>query len=104
MTNELSWPTIIESLLARRDLSITEATWSMERVMLGEATPAQLAAFLVALRSKGETVDEIVGFRDAVLEDAYAEALAMTWPPAVPTQVRETLRAWGSAAAGLAAG
>ncbi|MBD8703567.1 MULTISPECIES: anthranilate phosphoribosyltransferase [unclassified Frigoribacterium] len=70
MTNELSWPTIIESLLARRDLSITEATWSMERVMLGEATPAQLAAFLVALRSKGETVDEIVGFRDAVLAHA----------------------------------
>ena len=70
MTHELSWPLIIESLLARRDLSITEATWSMERVMLGEATPAQLAAFLVALRSKGETVDEIVGFRDAVLAHA----------------------------------
>jgi anthranilate phosphoribosyltransferase len=51
MTHELSWPLIIESLLARRDLSITEATWSMEQVMLGEATPAQLAAFLVALRS-----------------------------------------------------
>ena len=72
MTHELSWPLIIESLLARRDLSITEATWSMERVMLGEATPAQLAAFLVALRSKGETVDEIVGFRDAVLAHAVA--------------------------------
>jgi anthranilate phosphoribosyltransferase len=72
MTHELSWPLIIESLLARRDLSITEATWSMEQVMLGEATPAQLAAFLVALRSKGETVDEIVGFRDAVLAHAVA--------------------------------
>ncbi|GAA0961464.1 anthranilate phosphoribosyltransferase [Frigoribacterium faeni] len=70
MTYELSWPTIIDSLLAGRDLSITEATWAMERVMVGEATPAQLAAFLVALRSKGETVDEIVGFRDAVLAHA----------------------------------
>lgn len=38
--------------------------------MTGSATPAQLAAFLVGLRVKGETVDEIVGFRDAVLEHA----------------------------------
>ncbi|MBD8659647.1 anthranilate phosphoribosyltransferase [Frigoribacterium sp. CFBP 8754] len=70
MTHELAWPALIDALLARRDLSITEATWAMEQVMTGEATPAQLAAFLVALRAKGETVDEIVGFRDAVLAHA----------------------------------
>ncbi|GAA1834561.1 anthranilate phosphoribosyltransferase [Agromyces salentinus] len=38
--------------------------------MTGAATHAQLAGFLVALRVKGETVDEVVGFRDAVLEHA----------------------------------
>lgn len=38
--------------------------------MRGEVTPAQLAAFLVALSAKGETVDEIVGFRDAALDHA----------------------------------
>lgn len=38
--------------------------------MSGEASDAQLAAFLIALRAKGETVDEIVGFRDAVLDHA----------------------------------
>ena len=70
MFSELAWPALIDSLLARRDLSITEATWAMEQVMTGAATPAQLAAFLVALRAKGETVDEIVGFRDAVLAHA----------------------------------
>ncbi|GAA4683919.1 anthranilate phosphoribosyltransferase [Frondihabitans cladoniiphilus] len=70
MQSDLTWPVVIDSLLERKDLSISEATWAMERVMVGESTPAQLAAFLVALRAKGETVDEIVGFRDAILAHA----------------------------------
>ncbi|KQS22143.1 anthranilate phosphoribosyltransferase [Frigoribacterium sp. Leaf186] len=72
MTSELTWPLIIDALLTGRDLSISEATWSMDQVMTGDVTPAQLGAFLVALRAKGETVDEIVGFRDAVLAHAVA--------------------------------
>lgn len=65
-----SWPAILTSLLEDRDLTVAEATWAMRRVMSGEATASQLAGFLVALRAKGETVDEIVGFRDAILEAA----------------------------------
>ncbi|MBC7442929.1 MAG: anthranilate phosphoribosyltransferase [Ramlibacter sp.] len=65
-----SWPNVISALLSGEDLSVSDAAWSMEQVMLGEATPAQLAGFLVALRAKGETVDEIVGFRDAILDHA----------------------------------
>jgi len=65
-----SWPDLISALLAGRDLRVAEATWAMERVMAGEAPAATLAGFLVALRAKGETVDEIVGFRDAVLAHA----------------------------------
>jgi anthranilate phosphoribosyltransferase len=70
MPHETNWPGILDSLLQHNDLSISEASWAMRQIMRGEATAAQLAGFLVALRSKGETVDEIVGFRDAVLENA----------------------------------
>lgn len=65
-----SWPGILTTLLSDRDLSVSESTWAMRKIMKGDATPAQLAAFLIALRAKGETVDEIVGFRDAILESA----------------------------------
>jgi anthranilate phosphoribosyltransferase len=70
MPTELSWPALLTQLLAGADLSIAEASWAMEEVMGGRATPAQLGAFLVALRAKGETVDEVVGFRDAILANA----------------------------------
>lgn len=70
MSSNVSWPELLTSLLEGRDLSISEATWAMKQVMEGEATSVQLAGFLVGLRSKGETVGEIVGFRDAILENA----------------------------------
>ncbi|MDJ1115176.1 anthranilate phosphoribosyltransferase [Microbacterium dauci] len=70
MADTSTWPEILTSLLAKDDLSVSESTWAMRQVMTGDATPSQLAAFLVALRAKGETVDEIVGFRDAILEAA----------------------------------
>jgi anthranilate phosphoribosyltransferase len=70
MSTEPTWPHILETLIAGTDLSISEASWAMRNVVAGEATPAQIAGLLVALRIKGETVDEIVGFRDAALENA----------------------------------
>ncbi|SEC27950.1 anthranilate phosphoribosyltransferase [Paramicrobacterium humi] len=70
MSDLFSWPTLLTQLLERRDLSVSEATWAMKQIMTGDATSAQIAAFTVALQAKGETVDEIVGFRDAILEEA----------------------------------
>jgi anthranilate phosphoribosyltransferase len=70
MPTESSWPDILTTLLGGSDLTIAEASWAMEQVMSGQASGAQLGAFLVALRAKGETVGEIVGFRDAVLANA----------------------------------
>jgi len=70
MARDYSWPGILGSLVDGNDLSISEAEWAMRSVMAGEATTAQLGGLLVALRMKGETVDEIVGFRDAVLANS----------------------------------
>jgi len=70
MSRDRTWPSILGTLVEGEDLSISEAEWAMQSVMAGEATSAQLAGLLVALRVKGETVDEIVGFRDAVLANS----------------------------------
>jgi anthranilate phosphoribosyltransferase len=72
MAERYSWPDVLSTLLGGDDLSVSESTWAMRQVMAGDATPSQLAGFLIALRAKGETVDEIVGFRDAILESAVA--------------------------------
>ncbi|MDM7889101.1 anthranilate phosphoribosyltransferase [Curtobacterium sp. RHCJP20] len=70
MSLTLSWPAVISALMAHEDLSIRQSTWAMEEIVQGRATAAQIAAFAVALRAKGETVDEVVGFRDAILDAA----------------------------------
>ena len=70
MADSLTWSDVLTTLLERRDLSVWESTWAMRQIMRGDVTEAQLAGFLIALRAKGETIDEIVGFRDAILEAA----------------------------------
>jgi anthranilate phosphoribosyltransferase len=55
-------------LLDGRDLSQEEARGVMNTIMSGEATPAQIGGFLVALRLKGETADEIAGCAEAMRE------------------------------------
>jgi len=56
-----SWPEILGLLTSRVSLDRGQAAWAMERIMQGEASPSQLGAFLAALRTKGESVDEMVG-------------------------------------------
>ena len=61
MTEQFSWGHAISTLLAGRDLPEDVATAAMSEIMEGAATPAQIAGFVVALRAKGETTDEIAG-------------------------------------------
>jgi anthranilate phosphoribosyltransferase len=56
----------ISKLLDRKELARAEARAVMNEIMRGEATPAQIGGFLVALRSKGETADEITGCAEAM--------------------------------------
>jgi len=61
----------IEKLVNRFDLSEAETIAVMNQIMTGEATPLQVAAFLTALRMKGETVDEITGAARVMREKAH---------------------------------
>jgi anthranilate phosphoribosyltransferase len=56
----------LNRVLDGHDLSRAEACEAMGSIMRGETTPAQIAGFLVALRAKGETADEIAGCADAM--------------------------------------
>lgn len=65
------WPAVLGALCARRDLTGGEAAAAMREILEGAATPAQIAGFLVGLRMKGETAEEMAGLLDTML--AYAE-------------------------------
>jgi anthranilate phosphoribosyltransferase len=65
-----AWPAVLNRLLAGEDLSGTETAWAMREVMTGEATPAQVAAFAVALRAKGASPGEVAGLAAEMLAQA----------------------------------
>ena len=60
----------LRALIDRRDLTRIEAAAAMEAIMSGAATHAQIAAFLTALRMKGETVEELIGFAQVMRQKA----------------------------------
>ncbi|MET0484428.1 MAG: anthranilate phosphoribosyltransferase [Candidatus Rokuibacteriota bacterium] len=58
----------VRTLVERRDLTRLEAAAAMEAIMSGVATNAQIAAFLTALRMKGEATEELIGFAQVMRE------------------------------------
>ncbi len=80
-----AWPDLTAALLRREDLDVADTAWAMDRVMSGDATPVQLAGFLVALRAKGETADEVAGLVAAMLSHAAVVTLPAGIGPTVDT-------------------
>lgn len=76
MSPTSSWPEILAPLVAGTDLTAEQTTWAMGEILAGEATPAQIAGFAVALRAKGETVEEVAGLVEAMY--AHATPLPVT--------------------------
>ncbi|WP_433548022.1 anthranilate phosphoribosyltransferase [Streptomyces sp. CA-294286] len=70
------WPGILNPLLRGEHLGADDTAWAMDRIMSGEATDAQIAGFAVALRAKGETVEEVTGLVRAM----YAHARTIEVP------------------------
>ena len=56
----------IQTLVSGQSLTMEDAAAVMEEIMSGEATPAQFGAFVTALRTKGETVEEIAGLAEKI--------------------------------------
>lgn len=74
--NVPTWPQVLSALVAGRDLATSETAWVMEEILGGNATPAQIAGFAVAVRAKGETQAEVQGLVDAM----YAHAVPLSVP------------------------
>nr|WP_218877163.1 anthranilate phosphoribosyltransferase [Nocardioides marinisabuli] len=71
-----SWPEVLGALVAGEDLSAEQTGWAMGEILAGQATDAQVAGFAVALRAKGESIEEVLGLVEAM----YAVATPLSVP------------------------
>jgi len=67
---EFSWPDVLGPIIAGRGLSRSQSAAAMAEIMAGRATSAQTAAYLAALRTKGESADEMAGMVDSMMAAA----------------------------------
>jgi anthranilate phosphoribosyltransferase len=70
------WPGLLGLLLDRHHLTAEQAQAAMTTILSGDATPAQLIGFVVALRAKGESAEELSGLLDAVLSACHLVPLS----------------------------
>ena len=68
----MNWPTVLSAVSSQQHLTQKQAAWAMQEMMSGIATDAQIAGFLMALSTKGETVEELLGLADAMLDEAVS--------------------------------
>jgi anthranilate phosphoribosyltransferase len=72
------WPGVISTLVSGRDLSADAAGAALSEILTGDATSAQIAGFVIALRAKGESVDELYGLLSAAMSEAKIVPLTET--------------------------
>jgi anthranilate phosphoribosyltransferase len=82
-----TWPEVLGALVAGADLSAEQTAWAMGEILSGEATVAQIAGFAIALRAKGETVEEVSGLVDTMY--------ALATPISVPGRLRDVVGTGG---------
>lgn len=70
MTEPVTWSDLLTTLVDGQDLGEVQTAWAMDQIMSGEASPARVSGFLVALRAKGETVGELTALADTMLAHA----------------------------------
>jgi anthranilate phosphoribosyltransferase len=79
----VEWPDVLARLSRREDLTAAEAQAVLGVVVRGEATPAQIGAFLALLHAKGESVHEVAGLARAMLDVAVPVVLPANGPVVV---------------------
>jgi anthranilate phosphoribosyltransferase len=84
------WPELLSTLLRGESLTRADTAWVMREVMNGDATPSQTAGFVIALRAKGETPEEVAGFVETMLD--------FSAPVSVPARVVDTCGTGGDRA------
>ncbi|GII76053.1 anthranilate phosphoribosyltransferase 1 [Sphaerisporangium rufum] len=68
MDARTTWPALLTALVSGEHLTADETGWAMSEIMSGNATQAQIAAFAIALKAKGETVAEVLGLARTMLD------------------------------------
>ena len=82
-SSAVTWPAVLNQLLAGAELDEADAAWAMTSILSGEATAAQIAGFVVALRAKGETPGEVNALVSAMLDQARLLDLGVDAPAVV---------------------
>lgn len=71
-----TWPELLEHVTKGQDLTQADTAWAMDQIMGGNVSPVQLAGFLTALTTKGESAEEILGLAQSMR--AHAEPTNLT--------------------------
>lgn len=69
-TSELTWPLLLNTVVSGEDLSHEQARWAMDEIMSGNRSGVEIAGLLMALQTKGESVAEVAGLADMMVEHA----------------------------------